>query len=142
MEYAHSCLPSSQVAVGEEVMVVGNAPEMGEWDYQKGVKLEWHPGHVWRGSVSVADAVIQYKFVKVPEDLAVAEWEDGDDRTANLNEISSPGISITSCWGQPESYHSATPLQVSPVSAHMFEFFRATHDPTSMIKRNAEFGAE
>lgn len=94
-------------------MVVGNAPEMGEWDHQYGVKLEWHPGHVWKGSVSVADsAIIQYKFVKVLEDLAHAEWEEGDDRTANLNEISSPGVSVTASWGTPATYLSATPLQV------------------------------
>ena len=94
-------------------MVVGNAPEFGEWDCKNGLKLEWHPGHVWKGSVAVADsALIQYKFVKVSEDLAYAEWEEGDDRTANLNEISSPGISVTAEWGLPATYLSATPLQV------------------------------
>eukprot|EP00892_Ulva_mutabilis_P005087 jgi/Ulvmu1/2950/UM149_0033.1 len=107
-----------EVSVGEELMVVGNAPELGEWNCQNGLKLEWHPGHVWKGAASVSDlASIEYKFVKVAEDLSQAEWEQGEDRTANLNDISSPGVSVSAYWGVPATYLSATPLQVDEIAS-------------------------
>ena len=72
----------SQVAVGEDVKVVGNLEELGAWDVSEGLALQWAPGHRWVGSTSITiphDAEFLYKLVKTGLDGANIEWEEGDD---------------------------------------------------------------
>lgn len=99
----------AQVAVGEDVRVVGDHEELGAWDASQGLELVWSPGHCWKGSVYVpADTQFLYKLVKAGPD-GVCEWEEGDDRSLDLKSLPSDGISASVLWGQPAEYASCVP---------------------------------
>ena len=52
------------VGMGRDVFVVGNHPDLGEWNPAAGRKLRWTPGNAWSGAVAVAEgSAIEYKFV-------------------------------------------------------------------------------
>jgi alpha-amylase len=39
---------------GQEVFLVGNVPELGNWEVTKGVRLTWTDGHLWQGAINIA----------------------------------------------------------------------------------------
>lgn len=90
--------------------MVGDHEELGAWDASQGLALQWHPGHVWKGSVAIpADAQFSYKLVQAGADGVCIEWEEGDDRSLDLQELPSDGISASVVWGQPAQYSSCVP---------------------------------
>lgn len=99
-----------QVAVGEDVRVVGDHQELGAWDASQGLALQWHPGNVWRGSVQLPAATeFMWKLVKAGADGVCVEWEEGDDRILNLQELPRNGVSASVLWGHPAEYSSCVP---------------------------------
>ena len=99
-----------QVAVGEDVRVVGDLQELGAWDASQGLALQWHPGNVWRGSVQLpAGAQFMYKLVKAGADGVCVEWEEGEDRILDLRELPTSGVSASVLWGHPAEYSSCVP---------------------------------
>jgi Starch binding domain len=100
------------VAVGEEVAVVGNMPELGSWDVAKGIQLTWTPGHKWRGRVEVsAAAKLAFKVVKVGTDGVTCEWERGEDRLLDVHAFDAPYVTVDALWG---SAAAVTESEVDP----------------------------
>lgn len=67
---------------GDTLVVVGNAPELGAWDPQRGLLLDGSSWPSWRGEVSLrAGATVAYKLVVRRADGGV-QWEPGEDRVA------------------------------------------------------------
>ncbi len=42
-----------QIPYGLHLAIVGSAPEFGEWQASKGIKLEWQDGHTWSTEVEL-----------------------------------------------------------------------------------------
>jgi len=75
------------VGFGSNVYVVGNHPDLGEWDPTLAHKLRWTSGNVWTGQVGIASgAAIEFKYIARdggadshcdPDNVV---WEPGDNR--------------------------------------------------------------
>lgn len=69
---------------GDSLVLVGNAPELGDWDPQRGVHLSGDGWPTWNGLVNMrAGSAFSYKFVILSADGSV-RWESGEDRLALL----------------------------------------------------------
>lgn len=79
---------------GQEIGVVGNIPQLGNWDPRKALKMRWTNGHVW-----VADGIrinesrgektyFMYKYVLLNENNQ-NQYERGLDRIADLKLLNS-----------------------------------------------------
>lgn len=67
---------------GDTLVVVGDAPELGAWDPQRGLRLDGSSWPSWRGEVALrAGATVAYKLVVRRADGGV-QWESGEDRVA------------------------------------------------------------
>jgi predicted alpha/beta superfamily hydrolase len=96
------------VGIGNEVFVVGNHPDLGNWTATGAVKLFWTSGNVWTGTIAVqAGTMLEYKFIKrtnapgVYCDAANIEWTPGDNLSNNL--AAEPAAPYT---GKTFYYHS------------------------------------
>jgi hypothetical protein len=53
------------VGFGEGMYVVGNLEQLGSWNVESSLQLEWTEGHVWRGRVEVpVGSELEFKFLK------------------------------------------------------------------------------
>jgi cyclomaltodextrin glucanotransferase len=58
-------------APGEIVYVVGNCPELGNWDVSLGFRLEYINGNTWQGGIAfdqTAGKQVTYKYMIARED--------------------------------------------------------------------------
>ncbi|HSH38157.1 MAG TPA: carbohydrate-binding module family 20 domain-containing protein [Chthoniobacterales bacterium] len=56
---------TANVRIGNSVFVVGDHPDLGNWQPQNAVKLRWTANDVWTGQVTVqAGTQLQYKFIR------------------------------------------------------------------------------
>lgn len=84
--YALTLTVKYETQPGEELSVIGNLKETGEWkDFDK-APMKWTEGHVW---VTQTPLIIQnsahfnYKYVVKRE--GGVEWESGANRIADLD---------------------------------------------------------
>ncbi|MFL6203570.1 MAG: carbohydrate-binding module family 20 domain-containing protein, partial [Thermoanaerobaculia bacterium] len=69
-------------SVGQDLYVVGNVPELGNWDVTKAVKLNWVDSDTWSGPVfftSSRGSAIQYKYIM--RSGGSTTWENGSNRS-------------------------------------------------------------
>jgi isoamylase len=67
---------------GQDLYVVGNVPELGNWDVTKAVKLNWVDSDTWSGPVfftASKGSGILYKYIM--RQGATTQWETGADRS-------------------------------------------------------------
>ena len=67
---------------GQDMYVVGNKPELGNWDVTKAVKLNWVDSDTWSGPVfftSSKGQAIEYKYIM--RQGGSTTWESGSNRT-------------------------------------------------------------
>lgn len=72
--------------IGQSVYVVGNTPQLGEWDTSKAMLLNPEQYPLWSGSVMVEqDSDIEWKCIKRDEvDVNTdPEWQSGDNNIFN-----------------------------------------------------------
>lgn len=60
---------------GEKIVLVGESEELGQWDVNKGIKLNWNPDHFWTIKVPVSTIPIEYKYVCLSSEQSI--WEKG-----------------------------------------------------------------
>jgi hypothetical protein len=66
---------------GQNVYVVGDAPELGGWDTHRAVALSANPYPNWTGTVSIgANRSVAFKFIKIDSSGNVT-WENGPNRS-------------------------------------------------------------
>ena len=77
---------TNDAGLGYNWFVVGNHPDIGEWDVLRAAPLAWHEGNVWSADIGIqAGTELKYKFIKRPTnandypDGNKTEWMDGDD---------------------------------------------------------------
>ena len=88
------------VEFGQNLCIVGSVRELGNWDPNEALTLQWSEGDVWKTSVSVNRsqlAKIEYKyFVKSSTDI---HWEGGGNH--NILKKSSSHIELVDVWEFP-----------------------------------------
>lgn len=54
------------VKAGNRIWVVGNVPELGQWDLNRTHPLNWSEGNIWSKRIKLNSKLesIEYKFVK------------------------------------------------------------------------------
>jgi hypothetical protein len=68
--------------VGQDMYVVGSAPELGAWDVTKAVKLNWVDSDTWSGPVFFSTSkgtLVEYKYIV--RQGGTTTWETGANRT-------------------------------------------------------------
>ncbi|MFC7115088.1 carbohydrate-binding module family 20 domain-containing protein [Natronoarchaeum sp. GCM10025703] len=73
---------NAQTDPGENIHVVGNVPELGDWDPAEAPEAMHNPNYPeWFLPVGVpTDTNLEFKFVKIADDGTVT-WESGSNRT-------------------------------------------------------------
>ncbi len=77
--------------LGQRVKVIGNCPELGNWDLEKGFQLEYINSNMWLGTLPVtgsAGKAIAYKFVVEREGDGVLY----EDRPAHIRHLPAEGV--------------------------------------------------
>ena len=78
-----------QTQMGQELGVIGSFKELGEWNQDKALKMEWTNGNVWIKKIDYSENIdFEFKFIFIVN-MKVEKWEDGNNRTFNFNEIKS-----------------------------------------------------
>jgi predicted alpha/beta superfamily hydrolase len=78
------------VGIGRSVYVVGNHPDLGDWDPVRSIRLNWTPGNVWTGHIGLpAGTEIEYKFIARTNSIGAhcdpqVEWMPGPNLTTNV----------------------------------------------------------
>jgi hypothetical protein len=55
---------TGDVGFGNSVFVVGNHPDVGDWDVTRAVKLRYTAGNIWTGQIAVQSGTqLQYRFL-------------------------------------------------------------------------------
>lgn len=103
---------TNDAGTGYSWFVVGNHPDVGDWNPLRAVPLAWHEGNVWSADVGIqAGTELEYKFVKRPTnaydypDGGKTEWMDGDNlRVSVPPEPGAPGgkhVVFLCDWPEP-----------------------------------------
>ena len=83
--------------MGEDLGVIGSINELGMWDQNKALKLQWHEGNNWNTKINFnfnQNSMIEFKFIFISNGH-VKQWEDGSNRKLvyeELKEIIEPNI--------------------------------------------------
>ena len=75
--------------MGEEIGLIGSIKELGLWDKNNMIRMNWNEGNNWKAIIDVSFADInafEYKFVLI-ERGKIKEWEKGNNRIFNINGI-------------------------------------------------------
>jgi alpha-amylase len=79
---------------GENVYVLGNRAELGNWNTSGGVALSSATYPVWRGTVSLPpNTTVEYKYVK--KNGTAVTWESGSNRTLTTGSACTTSVSDT-----------------------------------------------
>ena len=67
---------------GDKIKITGNKEQLGNWDPEKAIELEWNPENLWKTSLSIQkenlkDLEFKYVCQKANGELV---WESGDNR--------------------------------------------------------------
>ncbi len=80
---------------GQNVFVVGNVPELGNWNPSNAVPLGTANYPIWDGSVTFpANTTVEYKYIIIENGTVI--WENGGNRT--LTTPNSGTISTSDSW--------------------------------------------
>lgn len=70
---------------GESILVVGSSDKLGSWNSERGLKLEWNEGNIWKCSIRLPEKHTEYKYVCVWDEGQ--RWEEGDNRKIHFDEV-------------------------------------------------------
>eukprot|EP00746_Dinoflagellata_sp_MGD_P039699 gnl/MRDRNA2_/MRDRNA2_195863_c0_seq1.p1 gnl/MRDRNA2_/MRDRNA2_195863_c0~~gnl/MRDRNA2_/MRDRNA2_195863_c0_seq1.p1 ORF type:complete len:280 (-),score=35.83 gnl/MRDRNA2_/MRDRNA2_195863_c0_seq1:70-909(-) len=87
---------------GEEVRVVGNVPELGQWHPDRALTMTWSDGNVWQATVEVefpptaSGKSFEYKYVIMSQGKVMC-WESCDNRNVNQPQGRS-SLTVRNVW--------------------------------------------
>jgi hypothetical protein len=78
---------------GQNVYVVGNQPELGNWDAASAVKLDATSYPTWTGTISSlpSNTTIEWKCIK--RDVGAVEWQAGSNNSVTTSSSGSVNTS-------------------------------------------------
>ncbi|WIA38330.1 hypothetical protein OEZ86_001666 [Tetradesmus obliquus] len=72
-------------AFGQQLKVVGGAPELGEWDLARAPAMTWNEGHSWTLTAFLPPGTYPFKLVVTgPGGPESARWESGSNRSITI----------------------------------------------------------
>lgn len=83
---------------GQNMYIVGNIPELGNWTPTAAAPLNWVDSDTWSGTVTFTGScgqAIQYKYIVRQNSTVI--WEPGNNNTATLPTVGSG--SVVDVWG-------------------------------------------
>jgi len=87
---------------GQNILVVGNHPTLGDWDRGRAELLTYHDANSWRGPVQLPDVwaqqPIKYKYLL--ETGGSREWETGNNHLRVLPAMGAAAPLYSDNWGQ------------------------------------------
>ncbi len=75
-----------QTQMGQELGILGNLNELGNWNQDNALRMQWTDGNIWIKEIEGNNDNIEYKFIFIVNNR-VQRWEDGGNRILNLKEI-------------------------------------------------------
>ncbi|KAK6588960.1 glucan 1 [Cryptosporidium xiaoi] len=89
---------------GQELRVVGNIKELGDWDVEKSLSMTWTEGSFWTVSVKILPANnienIEYKYILIDNNPGNSyRWEPGKNHSVQINKDSLRELQLTDAWG-------------------------------------------
>ncbi|KAL2649454.1 hypothetical protein R1flu_017582 [Riccia fluitans] len=87
-----------QCHFGQQFNVVGEVPELGEWDPSQAVPMEWSEGHVWTAQVPIPTGLtVEYKFLMTGRRLELV-WQSGENRVFETKDESD--LTVSGVWDE------------------------------------------
>jgi hypothetical protein len=132
-----------KVSFGEGVYIVGNIPELGNWNPLLAAKLFWTEGDNWKQTLTfdiptLQETTIEYKYIIAgfhTMDQNHLQWEERDNRILRIDpkEIPSPSAPSTSAGSRKTSHylHSTDKVNFSK-KHHSFELCSIKPDVKSL----------
>lgn len=118
---------------GEQIIVVGNTPELGQNNLRKGLKLSYTGEGNWSQSIDIEAKTFEYQYVMVNDKFQELDREWGKPRTFNLLEdAKSTSISLNDAWRV--KYHPENALNNS---AFLKVIFNPKEYKTPKFKKTA-----
>ena len=74
---------------GEDLGVIGSISEIGSWDQNKALRMNWNDGNVWKANINYdfsKEKEFEYKFIFI-ENGRVKKWEDGNNRKLEFSKL-------------------------------------------------------
>lgn len=74
---------------GEDLGVIGSISQLGMWDQDKALKLNWNDGNIWKTKISynfTGNDIIEFKYIFIANGK-VRQWEDGDNRKLDYQQL-------------------------------------------------------
>ncbi|KYQ99658.1 hypothetical protein DLAC_03596 [Tieghemostelium lacteum] len=66
---------------GENVYIVGNHPQIGEWQFSRAKRMTWNNGNIWDINIGFPnDVLVQYKYFVHNEYTSSSRWENIENR--------------------------------------------------------------
>ncbi|KAH7648237.1 glucan 1 [Cryptosporidium bovis] len=89
---------------GQDLRVVGNIKELGDWDVEKSLSMTWTEGSFWTVSVKILPTNntenIEYKYILVDNNPRNSyNWEPGKNHSVQINKDSLRELQLTDAWG-------------------------------------------
>lgn len=133
---------TTNVGAGNNVYVVGNHPDLGNWNPLQAIKLRWTDGNVWTGRVAVQKGTsLEYKFIVRDGSAspycsgANVTWESGANRTLNL-----PAATSAPFTGKTLYYYSSwASVSVIYTSGANTNFFSAAMTNLGVGRHGGEY---
>ncbi len=85
---------------GQKVMVTGSGNELGDWDLDNAISLEFMGGGTWSKEIlfPVNSGSIEYKFLTYDDNHKTYELEFGENRVLSWQTNDHPAITIRDAW--------------------------------------------
>ena len=75
-----------QTSMGQEVGIIGSLNELGRWNQDKVLKLNWDDG-VWRKQIPYINGTdFEFKFILISNGKVI-KWEEGNNRPFKYNNV-------------------------------------------------------
>ncbi len=66
--------------IGQEIGIIGSLNELGKWNQEKVLKLDWNKNSIWRKDIDYINRVdFEFKFVLINKGKII-RWEEGKNR--------------------------------------------------------------
>ena len=74
---------------GEDLGVIGSIPELGNWDQNRALRMNWNDGNIWKANINYdfgREKEFEFKFIFI-ENGRVKKWEDGNNRKLEFSQL-------------------------------------------------------
>jgi len=79
-----------RTTLSEELIILGNIEELGNWNIHHGFRLTWHNNHDWSNALKLEynpKKAIEYKYVVYNTATQQVKWEEGDNRILDFRKL-------------------------------------------------------